>query len=279
MSGERDLPRDLLERIAASLERIAPAPAAPIDWGAHPAYLWTGDAPYGLGELSALPLEHLRAIDAQKRAVCDNLSRLARGVAAHDMLLWGARGMGKSALIRAAVNALQSEGATLALVQVDAAGFASIPQLIETLGKQPRAFVLFIDDLGFGDNDLQANLALRSLLDGGALGRPGNIAVAVTSNRRAIVQREATRPSELHERDERDNALALADRFGLTVPFHPCDQSDYIAIVRSYCEPLGLTFDEVEAQSWAIERGNRSGRTAYQFACELAGRAGLALRV
>lgn len=279
MSGERDLPRDLLERIAASLERIAPAPAKPVDWGAYPAYLWAGDAPHALSELSALPLGHLRAIDAQKRAVCDNLHRLAKGAAAHDMLLWGARGMGKSALIRAAVNGLQHEGAKLALVQVDAGGFSSIPQLIEMLGKQPRSYVLFIDDLGFGDNDLQANLALRSLLDGGALGRPANIAVAVTSNRRAIVQREATRPSDLHERDERDNALALADRFGLTLPFHPCDQSDYLAIVRSYCEPLGLTFDEVEAQSWAIGRGNRSGRTAYQFACELAGRAGVAIKV
>jgi predicted AAA+ superfamily ATPase len=99
----------------------------------------------------------------------------------------------------------------------------------------------------------------------------------VTSNRRAIVQREATTPAELHERDERDNALALADRFGLTLAFHPCEQATYLEIVRSYTDPLGLKIDEKEANGWAIARGNRSGRTAYQFACELAGRAGLSI--
>lgn len=273
MSGERNL----LERIAKSLERLAPEPAPPIDWTQHPAYLWSEGAPHALAKLDALPLDRLRAIDAQKGAVCDNLARLAAGAAAHDMLLWGARGMGKSALVRSAVCAQQEQGAKIALVQITADGLASIAHLIEALAGKPRSFVLFIDDLGFGDDELQANLALRSLLDGGALGRPANIRIAVTSNRRAIVQREATSPSDLHERDERDNALALADRFGLTVPFHPCGQADYIEIVRAYCEPIGLTFDEVEAQSWAIARGNRSGRTAYQFACELAGRAGLSL--
>lgn len=273
MSAERDL----LERIAKSLERLAPESAPPIDWTQNPAYFWSSGAPHALGNLDALPLDRLRGIDAQKRAICENLKRLAGGAAAHDMLLWGARGMGKSALIRSAVHALQEEGAKLALIQITPDGLASIAHLIEGLVDQPRRFVLFIDDLGFGEKDLQANLGLRSLLDGGALGRPANIRIAVTSNRRAIVQREATSPSDLHERDERDNALALADRFGLTVPFHPCDQADYVKIVRSYCEPLGLEFDEVEAQSWAIARGNRSGRTAYQFACELAGRAGLSL--
>ncbi|MEP0390563.1 MAG: DUF815 domain-containing protein [Erythrobacter sp.] len=269
--------RDILERIAKSLERLAPQTAPPVDWTRHPAYIWSSTAPHGLKNLDALPLDRLRAIDAQKRSLCDNLTRLANGAAAHDMLLWGARGMGKSALIRAAVYALQEKSADIALIQVTADGLDSIAHLIDELANVPRTFVLFIDDLGFGDDELQANLALRSLLDGGALGRPANIRIAVTSNRRAIVQREAATPSALHERDERDNALALADRFGLTVAFHPCDQADYIEIVRSYCEPLGLTFDEVEAQSWAIARGNRSGRTANQFACEIAGRAGLAL--
>lgn len=268
-----------LERIAIALERLAPEPERPVDWAGHPAFLWSDKGAHPLNELDALPLERLHGIGPQAQAVQSNLRRLNRGAAAHDMLLWGARGMGKSALIRAATRDLQQSGGNIALVQVNAAGLDRIAQLIEALAKHSRSFLLFIDDLGFGDDDLQANLALRSLLDGGALGRPANITVAVTSNRRAIVQREATRPGDLHERDERDNALALADRFGLTLPFHPCNQSDYIAIVRSYCEPLGLTFDDVEAQSWAIGRGNRSGRTAYQFACELAGRAGLAMKV
>ncbi|MEO1221904.1 MAG: DUF815 domain-containing protein [Pseudomonadota bacterium] len=276
--------RETLERIAAALERIAPpverlAPplASPTNWLNGAAYLWSGDEVQAFQNLDALPLEKLRGVEAQKQAVCENVQRLASGAASHDMLLWGARGMGKSALIRSAVKAVQDQGGALALVQISSGSLSGLHRLIETLGRQSRAALVFIDDLGFGEGDLQSNLALRSLLDGGVLSRPANIRLAVTSNRRAIVHREAATPGELHERDERDNALALADRFGLTLAFHPCDQATYIEIVRAYVEPLGLKIDETEANSWAIARGNRSGRTAYQFACELAGRAGLSL--
>lgn len=268
---------DALGRIAAALERLAPDLAPSVDWLRHPAYLWSQEGAHPLAQLDALSLERLHGIDSQAKAVRSNLARLSKGAAAHDILLWGARGMGKSALIRACIRDLQQAGANIALVQVSAGGFARIAQLIEALAKVPRAFLLFIDDLGFDDGDLQSNLALRSLLDGGALGRPANVRVAVTSNRRAIVQSEATRPADLHERDERDNALALADRFGLTLAFHPCDQATYLAIIRIYTDPLGLEFAEEEANAWAIARGNRSGRTAYQYACEVAGAAGLAL--
>lgn len=274
---ESSLEGPSLERIAAALEKLAPKPPKEVDWIAHPAYLWSGVEPHALLVLDALPLSRLVGIEAQKSQLCENLGRLAKGAAAHDILLWGSRGTGKSALVRSSVHDLQKDGAEIALVQVTPSGFAAVPQLIEALSIEPRAFVLFFDDLGFDGGDLQSNLALRSLLDGGALGRPQNIKIAVTSNRRAIVQRESTRPNDLHERDERDNALALADRFGLTLAFHPCDQASYLEIVRSYTDPLGLEVDEIEAQSWAIARGNCSGRTAYQFACELAGRAGLAL--
>jgi len=266
-----------LERIAAALERLAPEPREPVDWANHPAYLWSGGEPHALETLDALPIDQLRGINAQKKALSANLQHLAKGAAAHDMLLWGARGMGKSALVRSAVDDLQQAGADIALVQVTLAGFTTISHLIEALSNEPRACLLFIDDLGFDQGDLQGNLALRSLLDGGVLGRPAHIKVAVTSNRRAIVQREMDSPSALHERDERDNTLALADRFGLTLAFHPCDQVTYLEIVRAYTDPLGIMIDEKEAQRWAIGRGNRSGRTAYQFACELAGRAGLAI--
>lgn len=269
--------RETLERIAAALERIAPALASPTNWLNGAAYLWSGDEVQAFQNLDALPLEKLRGVEAQKQAVCENVQRLASGAASHDMLLWGARGMGKSALIRSAVKAVQDEGGALALVQISSGGLSGLHHLIETLGRQSRAALVFLDDLGFDEGDLQGNLALRSLLDGGVLGRPANIRLAVTSNRRAIVHREAAAPGELPERDERDNALALADRFGLTLAFHPCDQATYIEIVRAYVEPLGLKIDETEANSWAIARGNRSGRTAYQFACELAGRAGLSL--
>ena len=274
MSGRHTL----FERIAAALDRLAPPAGEPADWLAHPAYLWTETGAHPVPAITTTPLAQLRGIDAQKAAVCTNLARLAEGAAAHDMLLWGARGMGKSALVRAAVAELaMAKPGALALVQIAPGALAAFPDLIAALVEQPRAFLLFIDDLGFDAGDARDNLALRSLLDGGIVARPANIRLAVTSNRRAIVAREAEENAPLHERDERDNALALADRFGLTLGFHPCDRATYLAIVRGYADPLDLAVDEEDALAWAIARGNRSGRTAYQYACELAGRAGLAL--
>lgn len=270
--------RGPLERIAAALERLAPPLAPPPDWRSAPAYVWHGDRAQAIAAPDAVPLARLVGIDPHKRAVLANLERLARGAAAHDMLLWGARGMGKSALVRAAVVEVQaSVPGRLALVQVAPGALATLPALIEALAGEPRAFVLFIDDLGFGAGEAQGNLALRSLLDGGLVPRPPQIRLAVTSNRRAIVARDPGEAAALHERDERDDALALADRFGLRLGFHPCDRETYLAIVRAYTGPAGLSFDEDEALAWAIARGNRSGRSAWQFAVELAGAAGRAL--
>lgn len=270
--------RAVFERIASALERLAPPIAEPTDWSAHPAYVWSEDGVQSVAALETTPLATLRGIDQQKSAVVANLSRLAAGAAAHDMLLWGSRGMGKSALVRATVQALASEQpGKLALVQIAPGALASFTALIEQLSAVPRAFVLFVDDLGFDQGDMRDNLALRSLLDGGVIARPANVRLAVTSNRRAIVSRDSEENAPLNERDERENALALADRFGLTLGFHPCDRDTYLAILRGYTEPIGLEFAEDEALAWAIARGSRSGRTAYQYACELAGRAGLSL--
>ncbi|WP_349513929.1 DUF815 domain-containing protein [Erythrobacter sp. NFXS35] len=253
---------------------MAPPPLPPTDWLAHPAYVWEGERARAVPSMDALPLEGLHGIDAQKVALRNNCARLARGAAAHDVLLWRARGMGKSALVRAAVADVQAESPqALALVQLAPSTLASFPALIAELAQQPRAFLLFIDDLGFGDNDRAEMLALRSLLDGGVAPRPAHIRIAITANRRAITMREDT-SAALHERDERDDALALADRFGLTLGFHPADKDTYLAILAGYTTPLGLSFDAEEAMAFAIQRGNRSGRTALQFATELAGRAG-----
>lgn len=265
-----------LERIAAALERIAPLPAPATDWCTHPAYVWEGGWARPVPVIDALPLASLHGIDAQRAAVRANCARLAEGAAAHDMLLWGARGMGKSALVRAAVAEVQAAGGNLALVQLAPGTLASFPALIDTLAGQVRAFLLFVDDLGFGADGRAGMLALRSLLDGGVAPRPAHIRVAVTANRRGIVEREDI-SGALHERDERDDALALADRFGLTLGFHPADKDTYLAIVAGYVAPLGIGFDPEEATAFAIQRGNRSGRTALQFATELAGRAGRAL--
>ena len=274
MSGSRGV----LERIAAALERLAPPVSASTDWRNRPAYIWDGSHARPISQLDALSLGQLRGIDEQKSAVAENVKRLATGAAAHDMLLWGARGMGKSALIRAVVRELQETGdKNLGLVQLTPGALPHFGDLLEELIPAQRPFLVFIDDLGFGKGETQDNLALRTLLDGGVFARPSNIRLAVTSNRRSIVAREPGEDTALHERDERDNALALADRFGLTLGFHPCDRATYLEILRTYTEPLGVKVDEEEALGWAIARGNRSGRTAYQFACELAGRAGLSL--
>lgn len=267
---------DALERIAAALERLAPPPPPPTDWLAAPAYVWEGERARPVPVLDALPLAALHGIEAQKVALRDNCARLAGGAAAHDALLWGARGMGKSALVRACVADVQQETKALALVQLAPGTLPTFPALIAELAAQPRAFLLFIDDLGFGADGRAEMLALRSLLDGGIAPRPAQIRLAVTANRRAIVEREDT-SGALHERDERDDALALADRFGLTLGFHPADRETYLAILAGYTAPLGLAFDPEEALAFAIQRGNRSGRTALQFATELAGRAGAAL--
>ena len=265
-----------LDRIAAALERLAPAPAPPTNWLAAPAYMWEGERARPVPVLDALPLSGLHGIEAQKVALRDLCGRLASGAAAHDALLWGARGMGKSALVRACVADVQKESNALALVQLAPGTLPTFPALIAELAAQPRAFLLFIDDLGFGVDGRAEMLALRSLLDGGVAPRPPHIRIVVTANRRSIVEREDT-SAALHERDERDDALALADRFGLTLGFHPADKDTYLAILASYTAPLGLGFDAEEAMAYAIQRGNRSGRTALQFATELAGRAGLRL--
>jgi uncharacterized protein len=278
MTGGGEGRSKALERIAAALERLAPPPPAPVDWHSAPAYWWDGERAVAVPVLDNLPLTRLVGVDAQKAAVRANLARLASGAAAQDMLLWGARGMGKSALVRAALADVAAEHPdSIALVQVAGGSLASFPRLVCELTEQPRAFLLFIDDLGFAADAKAENLALRSLLDGGIMARPAHIRVAVTSNRRGIVSRSPDESAALHERDERDDALALADRFGLTLAFHPADREAYLAMIRSYTEAPGLTFSEEEAMAFAIQRGNRSGRTALQYATQLAGKAGVRL--
>ncbi len=267
-----------LARIAAALERLVTAAPAPTDWQAAPAYVWDGSA-RSVHSLQAPPLDLLRGIDSQKQVVTSNVARLAARHAAHDMLLWGARGMGKSALIRAAVRAVQDQDAvSLALVQVAPTALATITALFGALAGHSRQFLVYIDDLGFEDGDSSGPRALRSWLEGGVEARPANVRLAVTANRRAIVPRHLSEQDDpVNPRDAVDDRLALADRFGLSIGFHACSQDDYLAIVGGYCTTHDLAFDQAEALEWAKRRGARSGRTAWQFVTELAGRAGLRL--
>lgn len=269
---------DPLARIADALERLAPPPSR-TDWAAFPAYVWDRNGARGIDRLDAPPLPLLRGIDRQKELVTDNISRLASGYAAHDMLLWGSRGMGKSALIRGAVLAAQkAKPGSLALVQADTEALAGLSALFAELARHERSFLVFIDDLGFEEHDTLSPRHLRSWLQGGVEARPGNIRLAVTSNRRAIVARDANEQNDpLNPRDVVDDRLALADRFGLSIGFHNCDQPAYLAIIAGYAEEFGLVWEEAEALEWARRRGARSGRTAWQYITELAGRAGKAL--
>jgi predicted AAA+ superfamily ATPase len=201
------------------------------------------------------------------------------------MLLWGARGMGKSALLRSAVAAAQEERAgALALVQAAPGAVASLPALFAALRAVERRFLVFLDDLGFEAGDTMAARHLRSWLEGGVEARPCNVRLAVTSNRRALLERHASeqvitsqQEGPLNPRDAVDDKLALADRFGLSLGFHACSQEDYLAIVAGYAEAQGLGWTQGEALEWARRRGARSGRVAWQFVTELAGRAGVAL--
>lgn len=264
---------DALDRIAAALERIAPPHAAPADLLAYPAYIWRSDALAPVRSFAPIALDRLRGIDAQKAALLDNIHRLAAGHAAHDVLLWGARGSGKSALVKSVTGAVQAEGGALALVEIAGGDLAALPRLFETIAAAPRAYVLFLDDLGF-DTPAQGR-ALRSLLEGGAEARPDNARLVVTANRRHLVPREMLdQPEQVNPRDAADDALALADRFGLSLGFHVVDQDGYLAIVAGYAGAYGLPYDPADATVWAARRGSRSGRIAWQYVVDLAGREG-----
>lgn len=268
---------DALTRIAAALERLAPPIPPSADPATDPAYIWREGRLIAARSFKPLPLDLLTGIDAQKAAIVENSRRLAAGHAAHDALLWGSRGAGKSALVKAGVGALQSEGAAIALIEVAGEHLETLPALFALIADAPRAYILFIDDLGFEEGSSAPRL-LRSMLEGGAEARPANARLYVTANRRHIVSRDLReQDSPINPRDVIDDKLALADRFGLSLGFHVCDQPTYVAMVEGYARQLGLAFDPQDAISWATQRGSRSGRVAWQYVVELAGREGKAV--
>ncbi|GLK44338.1 MULTISPECIES: DUF815 domain-containing protein [Novosphingobium] len=266
----------VLTRIAEALERLVPPAPTATDWLAHPAYVWTGSAARSVAQLDAPALTLLRGIDTQKDRVVTNVERLAAGHAAHDMLLWGSRGMGKSALLRAAIRSADTaHSGRIALVQVAQEALSGVTDLFAALGKVDRSFLVFIDDLGFEEGDGAGPRILRSWLEGGVEARPANVRLAVTSNRRAIVGRSMSEQDDpINARDAVDEKLALADRFGLSIGFHNCDQDSYLAIIGGYAGEFGLEWEPSDALEWSRRRGARSGRVAWQYVNELAGRAG-----
>lgn len=265
-----------LKRIADALDRLSPAPT-PVTHAQAPTSIWLKGALQPVSSFRPVGIDLLCGIDAQKAAVLENSRRLAAGHAAHDVLLWGARGSGKSALVKSSTAAIQTEGGTLLLVEASCEELDSLPALFALLAAGKAPAIVFVDDIGFERNDTQAR-HLRSVLDGGIAQRPAHVRLYVTSNRRHIVPRDmAEQASAINPRDAVDDNLALADRFGLSLGFHACNQDHYLEMVRNYARHLGVDLDEADALTWATQRGARSGRVAWQYAIEMAGRAGKTL--
>ncbi|HMT41710.1 MAG TPA: ATP-binding protein [Sphingorhabdus sp.] len=268
---------ETLRRIAEALERLAPPTGEPADLSAHPAYHWDGQVLAAVATFAPLPENLIVGVDRQKEAITVNSRRLAQGHAAHDVLLWGARGMGKSALVKSVTGALRADGLPLALVETTADQLASLPHLFALLNQSDRRFILFIDDMAFEGDDAGPR-RLRSMLEGGSEARPANVRLYVTSNRRNIVERrQDEEDAAVNARDVADDRLALADRFGLKLGFQYPDQPAFLKMVAAYAAHFGLEWEEADALAFAHQRGGRSGRIAWHYAVELAGRAGRSL--
>jgi uncharacterized protein len=268
------LSEETLRRIADALERLVPPAVATADLTSHPAYHWDGMTLAAVSRFAPLPLELIVGVDRQKADILTNTQRLAQGYAAHDVLLWGARGMGKSALVKSVVAALQANGQPLASVESTADQLASLPSLFHTLADANRRFILFIDDIAFEGDDAGPR-RLRSMLEGGSEARPDNVRLYVTSNRRNIVERNtADEDTAMNARDVADDRLALADRFGMKLGFQYPDQAAFLEMVSAYAKHFALDWHQADALAFAHQRGGRSGRVAWHYAVELAGRAG-----
>lgn len=269
---------DPLPRIAAALERLSPPPPPAADPAQGHWFGFTGDVLMALPPARTTPLTLYRGVEAQAQALRENARRHARRLPAHDVLLWGARGMGKSSLARSVIADLVGDGHDIALVQVMLPALASLPALFRLLAGVDRAFLVFLDDVSLGADAGEVH-ALRSLLDGGVQARPDDVRLVVTSNRRHLVPRALTENEgdAINPRDAADDHLALADRFGLRLGFHACGQEEYLAICAAYAAHHGLAFDPAAALAWAAGRGARSGRVAWQFTVEQAGAQGVRL--
>lgn len=277
--------QDALTRIAAALERIAPAPLPPPDFDAASAFVWHVD-PDRLEPVAAVArvdLGLLVGIDRARDTLLENTTRFAAGFAANNALLWGARGMGKSSLVKAVHAEVQAGHPGLTLIELQRDDLPSVGRLLNHLRGADQRFLLFCDDLSFSHDD-QHYKSLKAVLDGGIEGRPDNVVLYATSNRRHLMPREMIeneRSSAISPSEAVEEKVSLSDRFGLWLGFHPCDQDEYLAMISGYCAAYGITVGadtlRAEAIEWQATRGARSGRVAWQFFVDLAGRHGIRL--
>ena len=274
---------DLLTRVADALDRLAPAAAAASDITSADAFAWHADREWlePVARVNRVELDLLRGIDRVRDILLDNTRRFAAGLPANNVLLWGARGTGKSSLVKAVHGAINRDRpGSLALVEIHREDIPSLPRLLALLRDGRRRCLLFCDDLSFDQEDTSYK-SLKAVLEGGIEGRPDNVVLYATSNRRHLLARdmiENERSTAIHPGEAVEEKVSLSDRFGLWLGFHNCDQETYFEIVRGYAERYGLTLPETqlraEANEWSITRGARSGRVAWQFIQDLAGRLG-----
>lgn len=274
----------VLERIAAALERLAPPVlAAPPALSDADAFVW--EQAQGrlrpIRRVARVPLALLCGIDRVADILLDNTRRFAAGLPANNALLWGARGMGKSSLVKAVhAEVNEASGGRLTLIEIHREDIEGLPQLLHLLAGTARQCLLFCDDLSF-DAGESSYKSLKAVLEGGIEGRPENVLFYATSNRRHLMPRqmiENERSTAIHPGEAVEEKVSLSDRFGLWLGFHPCNQETYLAMVQRYAEHFALPVEREqlarEALEWATTRGGRSGRVAWQFIQDLAGRTG-----
>ena len=276
----------LLARVAAALERQAPPPPAESNFDAADAFVWHADREFlePVKTVNRVDIGLLQGVDRVRDILLDNTKRFAQGLPANNVLLWGARGMGKSSLVKAVHAAANTEKPhALVLVEIHREDIPSLPRLLSRLRHTTRRCILFCDDLSF-DNQDSSYKSLKAVLEGGIEGRPDNVVLYATSNRRHLLSRdmiENERSSAINPGEAVEEKVSLSDRFGLWLGFHACDQQTYLAMVQGYATHYGLAYpdDKLKAESseWAITRGARSGRVAWQYIQDLAGRLGKTL--
>jgi predicted AAA+ superfamily ATPase len=276
-----------LETIAAHLSANAPAAAAPESFRDADAFVWHPNGRLTpVARVSRVELGLLKGIDRMRDILIENTERFADGLPANNALLWGARGMGKSSLVKAVhadINAHRKSADRLKLIEIHREDIESLPALMDLLRASEFRFIVFCDDLSFDGNDASYK-SLKAVLEGGIEGRPDNVILYATSNRRHLLAREMIeneRSTAINPGEAVEEKVSLSDRFGLWLGFHRCSQDEYLAMVKGYCGHFGIKLAEQEleheALEWSTTRGSRSGRVAWQFTQELAGRLGVRL--
>jgi predicted AAA+ superfamily ATPase len=273
----------LLQRVADALERLAPPRPPANDFDAADAFVWHAEREWlePVPTVNRVEISLLKGIDRVRDILIDNTERFANGLPANNVLLWGARGMGKSSLVKAAHAAVNAQRArALVLVEIHREDIPTLPRLLALLRTTQRRCILFCDDLSFDQQDASYK-SLKAVLDGGIEGRPVNVVLYATSNRRHLLSRdmiENERSTAINPGEAVEEKVSLSDRFGLWLGFHACDNETYFAMVRGYAERYGLDIPadqlKAEANEWSITRGARSGRVAWQYIQDLAGRLG-----